>query len=112
MKFILYFVAIVLLCQLAMADIFSQLQFMKIVSPTNGQSISAGEEVTIKYVMQPLILSKIIVVIVSIFKIYTHCITFFVDQVSNGYTKNLDINFHKRSGNTKQALLKSICKNW
>lgn len=59
MKYIgLCLVVMVLLCQVAMADIFSQLQFMKIASPTNGQSFSAGQKVTIKYVMQPLVLSK------------------------------------------------------
>jgi hypothetical protein len=52
------FVAIMVMIQVAMADVFSQLQFMKIVSPTNGQSIQAGDKVTIKYVMQPLVYSK------------------------------------------------------
>lgn len=44
--------------QFTFADVFSQLQFMKITSPTSGQSIRAGEKVLIKYVMQPLVYSK------------------------------------------------------
>jgi hypothetical protein len=42
--------------QVAMAHVFSQLQFIKIDSPTNGQSIKAGDKVTVKYVTQPLVL--------------------------------------------------------
>ncbi|RCH90223.1 hypothetical protein CU097_005055 [Rhizopus azygosporus] len=80
-------VTLCLLFHLALADIYNQLQFMKILSPTNGQSIQAGENVTIKYVMQPLV--------------YNH--------VSNGYAKNIVINFHKRSGNTKQEVIENIC---
>ncbi|GAA5816353.1 hypothetical protein MFLAVUS_009881 [Mucor flavus] len=87
MKYIgLCLVVMVLLCQVAMADIFSQLQFMKIASPTNGQSFSAGQKVTIKYVMQPLVLN----------------------QVSNGFAKQLTVNFHTRTGNTKQTRLENI----
>lgn len=59
MKLILLFVALVVYCQVAVADVFSQLQFMKIVSPTSGQTITAGEKLTIKYAMQPLVYSKL-----------------------------------------------------
>lgn len=52
------FIVMVMLFQVTMADVFSQLQFMKIISPTNGQSITAGEKVTIKYAMQPLVFSE------------------------------------------------------
>jgi hypothetical protein len=53
------FVIAIILFQITLADVFSQLQFMKIISPTNGQSITAGEQVTIKYAMQPLVYSKL-----------------------------------------------------
>ncbi|KAL0141037.1 hypothetical protein V8B55DRAFT_1512497 [Mucor lusitanicus] len=67
--------------QFTFADVFSQLQFMKITSPT-----SAGEKVLIKYVMQPLVYKG----------------------TSNGYAKSLKINFHKRTGNQKEGLLENI----
>lgn len=44
--------------QTVLADIYSQLQFIKIVSPKNGQDIKAGKPLVVKYVMQPLIKSK------------------------------------------------------
>ncbi|KAI8367773.1 hypothetical protein BD560DRAFT_399547 [Blakeslea trispora] len=86
MKFtiISYFVALMVTVQVAMADVFSQLQFMKIESPTNNQNVRPGESVVIKYAMQPLV--------------YNH--------VSNGFAKSLKINFHKRAGNTKKELVK------
>lgn len=57
MKLVL-FVALVVLCGFAVADVFSQLQFMKIISPTSGQTVAAGDKLTIKYAMQPLVYSK------------------------------------------------------
>lgn len=62
MKLLLFIVGLVVLCQVAVADVFSQLQFMKIISPTSGQSITAGDKVTIKYAMQPLVYSKYITI--------------------------------------------------
>ncbi|CAO3621390.1 unnamed protein product [Mucor hiemalis] len=89
MKFVAATIAVVLaLLQVAMASVYSQLQFMKIISPTSGQSIRAGETVEIKYAMQPLVYKG----------------------TSNGFAKNLNINFHKRAGNTKQQQLESIVK--
>lgn len=46
------------LVQLTLADIYSQLQFIKITSPTNGQSIEAGSQLNVSYIMQPSVLSK------------------------------------------------------
>ncbi|KAI8092301.1 uncharacterized protein B0P05DRAFT_568472 [Gilbertella persicaria] len=78
------YLALLFTLQVVFADVFSQLQFMKIESPTNNQNVKAGEKVVIKYAMQPLI--------------YNH--------VSAGLAKSLKVNFHKRSGNTKQSLIK------
>ncbi|KAI8345313.1 hypothetical protein EDC96DRAFT_521764 [Choanephora cucurbitarum] len=85
MKFTIvsYLIALMVTVQVAMADVFSQLQFMKIESPTNNQNVRPGESVVIKYAMQPLVYK----------------------QVSNGMAKSLKINFHKRAGNTKQELV-------
>lgn len=50
---------IVLLCALLQAvsgSVFSQLQFIKIVSPASGATLHPGETLTIKYTMQPLII--------------------------------------------------------
>lgn len=58
MKIIFTILLALAFIQFAFADVFSQLQFMKITSPSSGQSIQAGEKIVIKYVMQPLILSK------------------------------------------------------
>lgn len=44
--------------QAALAGVFDQLQFMKIISPTNGQSIEIGTNVTIQYAMQPTVYRK------------------------------------------------------
>ena len=49
---------LVALVQTALASIYSQLQFMKIESPRDGQDVKAGSQLTIKYVMQPLIDGK------------------------------------------------------
>lgn len=54
------FLLVVLCCvfvQTTYASVFSQLQFIKISSPKNGQDIRAGKTVLFKYVMQPLIKS-------------------------------------------------------
>ncbi|CEP19655.1 hypothetical protein [Parasitella parasitica] len=59
---------------------------MKITSPTNDQSVRAGEKILIKYVMQPLVFKG----------------------TSNGYAKSLKINFHKRTGDQKQGFLENI----
>ncbi|CEP19005.1 hypothetical protein [Parasitella parasitica] len=74
------------LVQTAYASVFSQLQFIKISSPKSGQNLRAGEYLTVKYVMQPLI----------------------KDNVSAGRALKLNINFHKRTGNTKQQQLAII----
>lgn len=101
-------VTLCLLFHLALADIYNQLQFMKILSPTNGQSIQAGENVTIKYVMQPLVYSNY-----TLYTLYScSYIYLIIDHVSNGYAKNIVINFHKRSGNTKQEVIENICPTW
>lgn len=42
--------------QCVLGDVFSQLQFIKIVAPVSGQSIQVGDKIKIKYVMQPLVL--------------------------------------------------------
>lgn len=63
-------VTLCLLFHLALADIYNQLQFMKILSPTNGQSIQAGENVTIKYVMQPLVYSNLHYTLYTLVLIY------------------------------------------
>lgn len=44
--------------QATLAGVFDQLQFMKIISPTNGQSIEIGTNVTIQYAMQPTVYRK------------------------------------------------------
>ncbi|KAG0737428.1 hypothetical protein G6F57_010844 [Rhizopus arrhizus] len=74
--------------QTVLADIYSQLQFIKIVSPKNGQDIKAGKPLVVKYVMQPLI----------------------KNNVSAGRALKLNINFHKRTGNKKQQKVAIIHK--
>ncbi|KAG0762787.1 hypothetical protein G6F16_001546 [Rhizopus arrhizus] len=73
--------------QATLAGVFDQLQFMKIISPTNGQSIEIGTNVTIQYAMQPTV----------------------YQSTSNGYAKNIVINFHKRTGDQKQEQIENIC---
>ncbi|KAI8882649.1 hypothetical protein K501DRAFT_251087, partial [Backusella circina FSU 941] len=88
MKFI--FASLVLLVasvQLALADVYSQLQFMKIISPTNGQSIEAGSDIVLQYVMQPTV----------------------YEGTSNGYAKSLQVNFHTRSGESKLEQVAHVC---
>ncbi|ORY90571.1 hypothetical protein BCR43DRAFT_464530 [Syncephalastrum racemosum] len=77
------------LVQTALASIYSQLQFMKIESPSNGQDVSPGDKLKIKYVMQPLI----------------------NEHTSMGKALSLDINFHRRTGNKKQQQLAIIHKS-
>lgn len=43
--------------QTAYASVYSQLQFIKISSPKNGDNLVAGKQLVVKYVMQPLIKS-------------------------------------------------------
>ncbi|KAI8139059.1 Ribokinase-like protein [Fennellomyces sp. T-0311] len=81
-------VLLVALVQTAYASIYSQLSFMKIDSPRDGQDVKAGSQLVIKYVMQPLI----------------------DEQTSPGKALALDINFHRRSGNQKQQQLGYIHK--
>lgn len=45
--------------QTAYASVFSQLQFIKISSPKNGDNVVAGKKLVVKYVMQPLIKSML-----------------------------------------------------
>jgi hypothetical protein len=49
----------VVFAQVAYANIYSQLQFIKISEPKSGQDFEAGKQLTVKYVMQPLVQSKI-----------------------------------------------------
>lgn len=64
MKSILVLAAVlVVFLQTALASIYSQLQFMKIESPKDGQDIRAGDYLTVKYVMQPLIKSTYTIII-------------------------------------------------
>ncbi|EPB91329.1 hypothetical protein HMPREF1544_01846 [Mucor circinelloides 1006PhL] len=72
--------------QTTYASVFSQLQFIKISSPKSGQDLRAGEYLTVKYVMQPLI----------------------KNNVSAGKALKLNINFHKRTGNKKQQKIAII----
>ncbi|KAG1437819.1 hypothetical protein G6F56_012916 [Rhizopus delemar] len=74
--------------QTAFADIYSQLQFIKIISPKNGDDVEAGKPLVVKYAMQPLI----------------------QNNVSAGRALKLNVNFHKRSGNAKQQKLAIIHK--
>ncbi|KAI9316765.1 hypothetical protein BX666DRAFT_1878025 [Dichotomocladium elegans] len=77
------------LVQTAFASIYSQLQFMKVLSPKDGQDVKAGEKLTIKYVMQPLV----------------------TESTSMGRALSLDVNFHRRTGNTKQQQVGAIHKS-
>lgn len=54
-KALLFSAVLFCLVQTSLASIYSQLQFMKIIEPTNGQDVRPGEKLTIKYVMQPLV---------------------------------------------------------
>ncbi|GAA5809679.1 hypothetical protein MFLAVUS_003091 [Mucor flavus] len=75
--------------QTAYADIFSQLQFIKISLPKSGQDVVAGKQLVVKYVMQPLI----------------------KNNVSAGKALKLNVNFHKRTGNAKQQKIAVIHKS-
>ncbi|CAO3683956.1 unnamed protein product [Rhizopus stolonifer] len=85
---ILFAVIFTIYIQTVFADIYSQLQFIKISSPKNGQDIEAGKNLVVKYVMQPLI----------------------KNHVSAGKALKLNINFHKRTGNKKQQKVAIIHK--
>ncbi|KAG1440278.1 hypothetical protein G6F56_011990 [Rhizopus delemar] len=85
---ILFAVIFAVYIQTVFADIYSQLQFIKISSPKNGQDIEAGKNLVVKYVMQPLI----------------------KNHVSAGRALKLNINFHKRTGNKKQQKVAIIHK--
>lgn len=52
---VLFTVLCLAIIQSAYASVFSQLQFIKISSPKNGQDVVAGKPLIVKYVMQPLI---------------------------------------------------------
>ncbi|CDS13246.1 hypothetical protein LRAMOSA05424 [Lichtheimia ramosa] len=82
-------VVVLALAQTTLANIYSQLQFMKIESPKDNQDVRAGEDLTITYVMQPLI----------------------DEQTSPGRALGLDINFHRRTGDQKQQQLSYIHKS-
>ncbi|KAI9031762.1 hypothetical protein CLU79DRAFT_842338 [Phycomyces nitens] len=74
------------LLQTVAADIYSQLQFIKIQSPKSGENLRAGQKVKVKYVMQPLISSG----------------------TSMGKALSLKTNFHKRSGNKIQQKIATM----
>jgi preprotein translocase subunit SecD len=57
--FLLFAALFVVFAQVAYANIYSQLQFIKISEPKSGQDFEAGKQLTVKYVMQPLVQSKI-----------------------------------------------------
>ncbi|KAG0163181.1 hypothetical protein DFQ28_000301 [Apophysomyces sp. BC1034] len=82
-------VLFVALFQFAAASVYSQLQFIKIVSPKNDQDIKRGQKLKVKYVMQPLI----------------------QDNHMAGKAASLNINFHSRTGNKKQQQLAIIHKS-
>lgn len=86
MKAIACLLFVLVTIQVVMADIYNQLQFMKIMSPTNNQNVRAGEKVVFKYAMQPTI----------------------KENVSAGFATKLDIFFHARSGNTKLDRISSV----
>ncbi|KAL0074567.1 hypothetical protein F4703DRAFT_1358552 [Phycomyces blakesleeanus] len=88
--FLLSAIVLVAFIQTACASVFSQLQYIKIVSPTSGQDVKAGESLVVKYVMQPLVL----------------------DGVSSGKALSLNISLHSRTGNQKQQKLAIVHNSW
>lgn len=56
--FLLSAVLVLALIQTAYASVYSQLHFMKVIEPKDGQDIRAGEKLKVKYSMQPLIDGK------------------------------------------------------
>ncbi|KAI9283196.1 hypothetical protein BY458DRAFT_467426 [Sporodiniella umbellata] len=88
-KCILAVVLCLVFVQTALADIFSQLQFIKIISPKNGDNIEIGKPLVVKYAMQPLI----------------------KDHVSAGRALKLNVNFHKRAGDVKEEKLAIVHKS-
>ncbi|KAI7898809.1 uncharacterized protein BX663DRAFT_523552 [Cokeromyces recurvatus] len=87
MKLIILSFIVALLIQITLGEDIDKLQFMKVVSPTNGQKIKAGDKVLIKYVMQPLV-----------FK-----------HTSNGYAKSLKIDFYQASNHTTK--IHTVCSH-
>ncbi|CDH51889.1 hypothetical protein RO3G_04726 [Lichtheimia corymbifera JMRC:FSU:9682] len=87
--FLLSAVLVLALIQTAYASVYSQLHFMKVIEPKDGQDIRAGEKLKVKYSMQPLI----------------------DEQTAMGRALKLDINFHRRTGNQKQQQIGAIHKS-
>ncbi|KAL0073378.1 hypothetical protein J3Q64DRAFT_1756404 [Phycomyces blakesleeanus] len=85
-SFVFSALLLLVLLQTVAADIYSQLQFIKIQSPKSGQNIRAGEKITVKYIMQPLISGG----------------------TSMGKAISLKTEFHKRSGNKIQGKLATM----
>lgn len=56
--FLLSAVLVLALVQTAFASVYSQLHFMKVIEPKDGQDYRAGEKLKVKYSMQPLIDGK------------------------------------------------------
>ncbi|KAI9031833.1 hypothetical protein CLU79DRAFT_730373 [Phycomyces nitens] len=81
--FLLSAIVLIAFIQTACASVYSQLQYIKIISPTSGQDVKAGEKLIVKYVMQPLVF----------------------EGVSSGKALSLNISLHSRSGNIKQQKL-------
>lgn len=100
-------VVVLALAQTTLANIYSQLQFMKIESPKDNQDVRAGEDLTITYVMQPLIDG----IYISSFK-EVDDLYFIIEQTSPGRALGLDINFHRRTGDQKQQQLSYIHRHW
>ncbi|KAF7724815.1 hypothetical protein EC973_000700 [Apophysomyces ossiformis] len=92
-------IALLAFLQTAYADIYSQLSFIKIVSPNRDQDVRAGEPLQVKYIMQPLNYNDGINVNKKL-----------ADGVSAGRALKMDINFHARTGTQKQQQLAIIHK--
>lgn len=80
---------------------------MKIESPKDNQDVRAGEDLTITYVMQPLIDG-----IHKYLSRNSMTYIFMIEQTSPGRALGLDINFHRRTGDQKQQQLSYIHKSW
>jgi hypothetical protein len=109
----LFALFLVIFIQATSASIYSQLQFIKISEPKNGQDFKAGQKLKVKYVMQPLVKSKASVHFFKKTKIQITDTNYsFLDSVSLGKALKLDINFHKRTGSKKQQKIAIIHKSW
>ncbi|KAG0182331.1 hypothetical protein DFQ28_009755 [Apophysomyces sp. BC1034] len=86
--FVVFAVVVLALLQTAYADIYSQLSFIKIVSPSKDQDVRAGQTLQVKYIMQPLN----------------------YQGVAAGRALKMDVNFHARVGTKKQQQLAIIHK--